>query len=450
MDFARPLYAAAPCLPVFSGKRRERPRRGEKKKAPCRRAAAARRRERAMAAIKFWLWLANLPRLSSQMKLTLLEHFGGPEQIYYGEKEEYFLVKGMTRQAADVLMNKSLSQADRILGDCDRLGLQIITKQDAGYPDRLRNIFDPPLLLYVQGRMPCFDEEVAVAMVGTRQASAYALEQGERLAYQMAGLGAVVVSGLASGADAAAHRGALRANGFTAAVIGGGHDIVFPKENRGLYEDIAARGVILSEYPPGTDHMGSHFPVRNRIISGLSVGVVVMEAPERSGALITANRALDQGRDVFVIPGQVGDRRCAGSNLLLRDGAGVVTDAWDVLSHYAGQYPHKIRSLRREEPRRFGAPPLPGKPEKKPPEKAPPEPAAPALPLLDLSGDHGLTDDQLRIVKALDGRTVQVDDLIEETQIPTRRILSALTVLELDRIVAQESGKRFSLLVTLK
>ena len=196
--------------------------------------------------------------------------------------------------------------------------------------------------------------------------------------------------------------------------------------------------------------MGSHFPVRNRIISGLSVGVVVMEAPERSGALITANRALDQGRDVFVIPGQVGDRRCAGSNLLLRDGAGVVTDAWDVLSHYAGQYPHKIRSLRREEPRRFGAPPLPGKPEKKPPEKAPPEPAAPALPLLDLSGDHGLTDDQLRIVKALDGRTVQVDDLIEETQIPTRRILSALTVLELDRIVAQESGKRFSLLVTLK
>lgn len=402
-----------------------------------------------MAALKFWLWLANLAKVSNQMKLTLLEHFGGAEQIYYGEKEEYFLVKGMTRQTADILSDKSLDQTDRILGDCDKLNLRIITKMDTDYPDRLRNIFDPPLLLYVQGRMPRFDEEVAVAMVGTRQASAYALEQGEKLAYQMAGLGAVIVSGLASGGDAAAHRGALRANGFTAAVIGGGHDVIYPKENRGLYEDIAARGVILSEYPPGTEHAGRHFPVRNRIISGLSVGVVVIEAPERSGALITANRALDQGRDVFVIPGQVGDRRCAGSNLLLRDGAGVVTDAWDVLGHYAGQYPHKIRSLRREEPRRFGAPSLPEKPEKKPAQK-PPEPEKPSLPLLDLSGDHGLTDDQMRIIKALEGRTVQVDDLIEETQIPTRRILAALTVLELDRIVTQESGKRFSLAVALK
>lgn len=404
-----------------------------------------------MAAIKYWLWLANLPRAGNQIKLALLEHFGEPERIYYGEKEEYFLVRGMTRQTAEILSDKNMDHVNRILGDCDRLNIRIITKMDSDYPDRLRNIFDPPLLLYAQGRMPQFDDEVAVAMVGSRQASAYALEQGEKLAFQMAGLGAVIVSGLASGADAAAHRGALRANGFTAAVIGGGHDIVFPRENRGLYEDIAARGVILSEYPPGTEHMGHHFPVRNRIISGLSLGVVVIEAPERSGALISANHALDQGRDVFVIPGQVGDRLCAGSNLLLRDGAGVVTDAWDVLSHYAGQYPHKIRSLRREEPRRFGGG-VPG--EKRAPRtprrERPRQPEEPPLPLLDLAGDHGLTDDQLRIVRALEGRTVQVDDLIEETQIPTRRVLSALTVLELDRIVVQQSGKRFELAVALK
>ena len=162
----------------------------------------------------------------------------------------------------------------------------------------------------------------SVAMVGSRKASPYALEMGEKLAFQMAGLGAVIVSGLAAGGDAAAHRGALRAGGFTAAVIGGGHDILYPRENRRLYEDIGARGVILSEYPPGTEHMGRHFPVRNRIISGLSLGVVVTEAPEQSGALITASRALDQGRDVFVLPGQAGDWHCAGSNRLLRDGAG--------------------------------------------------------------------------------------------------------------------------------
>ena len=401
-----------------------------------------------MAQLKYWLWLANLPKLNNQMKLALLEHFGEPDKIYYGEKEEYFLVPGMNRTAAEILENKDLERADRILGDCDRLGLRIITMRDVEYPDRLRNIYDPPLLLYVQGRMPRFDEEVAVAMVGTRRASPYAMEMGEKLAFQMAGLGAVIVSGLAAGGDAAAHRGALRAGGLTAAVIGGGHDVIYPREHRFLYEDIAARGVILSEYPPGTEHMAGHFPVRNRIISGLSLGVVVIEAPERSGALITAGRALDQGKDVFAIPGQVGDHHCAGSNTLLRDGAGVVTDAWDVLGGYAGKFPHKIRSLRMEEPRRFGGAPAAAERPKSPPKGK--EPKEPEKPLLDLAGDHGLTDDQLCLVKALEGRTVQVDDLIEETQIPTRRVLSALTVLELDRIVTQESGKRFSLAVALK
>ena len=403
-----------------------------------------------MAALQYWLWLSQLPRVNSQMKLALLEHFGGdPERIYFGEEGEYLLVEGMTRAIAGALKQKSLDTANRVLGDCDKLGLRIITIQDLDYPDRLRNIYDPPILLYVQGRMPQFDGEVAVAMVGTRRCSPYAMEMGERLAYQLAGHGAVVVSGLAAGSDSAAHRGALRAGGFTAAVIGGGHDIIYPRENRNLYEDIAARGVILSEYPPGTEHRGGHFPVRNRIISGLSLGVVVLEAPEQSGTLITAGRALDQGRDVFAVPGQVGDRRCAGSNQLLRDGAGVVTDAWDVLGHYAGRFPHKIRSLRMEEPRRFGGGAPEEKPEKKK-EKKPEAPAQPEKPVLDLSGDHGLTDDQLRIVRALNGRTVQVDDLVEETQIPTRRVLSALTVLELDRIVTQESGKRLSLAVTLQ
>ena len=284
-------------------------------------------------------------------------------------------------------------------------------------------------------------------MVGTRKASPYAQEMGEKLAFQLAGLGAVVVSGLAAGGDAAAHRGALRAGGLTVAVIGGGHDIIYPARNRGLYEDIAVRGAILSEYPPGTKHEGAHFPVRNRIISGLSLGVVVMEAPERSGALITASRALDQGRDVFAMPGQMDDWHCAGSNKLLRDGAGVVTDAWDILSHYAGRYPHKIRGIRKEEPAKFG-PPEGTAPSAAPAERA--EEKAADLPVLDLtSGDHGLTDDQIRIVRALQGRTVQVDDLIEETQIPTRRVLSALTMLELDRIVTQSEGKRFSLAVTL-
>ena len=400
-----------------------------------------------MASLKYWLWLTSLEGLTHRQRLALLEHFGQPDKAYFGESGEYALVEGMTRQGLAALKDKSLAEADRILGDCERLGLRILTIRDAEYPDRLRNIADPPLVLYVQGRMPLFDDEVAIAMVGSRKASPYAQMMGEKLAFQMAGLGALIVSGLAAGGDAAAHRGALRAGGLTVAVIGGGHDIIYPARNRGLYEDIAVRGAILSEYPPGTEHEGAHFPVRNRIISGLSLGVVVMEAPERSGALITASRALDQGRDVFAMPGQMDDWHCAGSNKLLRDGAGVVTDAWDILSHYAGRYPHKIRGIRKEEPAKFG-PPEGTAPSAAPAERA--EEKAADLPVLDLtSGDHGLTDDQIRIVRALQGRTVQVDDLIEETQIPTRRVLSALTMLELDRIVTQSEGKRFSLAVTL-
>ncbi len=185
--------------------------------------------------------------------------------------------------------------------------------------------------------------------------------------------------------------------------------------------------------------------VGDRILSGLSLAVLVVEAPERSGALITADRALDQGRDVFVIPGQMGDPACAGSNRLIRDGAGLITCAWDILSHYEGQYPHKIRPRSGEEPRRFGL----CEPSRPQPEEAPEPPAQPALPVLDISGDHGLTDDQIRIVKALQGRTMQVDDVIDQTQIPARRVLSALTMLEIDQIVTQESGKRFALAVTL-
>ena len=398
-----------------------------------------------MASLKYWLWLSSLPKVSLRMKHVLLDAFETPEKIYFSESGEYSLVEGITRPVIAALEEgRSLDGADRILGDCERLGLRVLTIQDTESPDRLRNICDPPLLLYVQGRMPLFDDEVTVAMVGTRRTSPYAAAMGEKLAYQMAGLGAVIVSGLAAGGDASAHRGALRAGGLTVGVIAGGHDIVYPRENRWLYQDIGVRGAILSEYPPGTDHRAGHFPERNRIISGLSLGVVVIEAPERSGALITASRALDQGRDVFVLPGQADDWHCTGSNQLLRDGAVPAMDAWDVLSHYTARYPHRIRSLRLEEPRRFGGD---APPRREARQKAPPEPA---LPVLDLSGDHGLTDDQLRIVRALRERTVQVDELIEETQIPTRRVLSALTILELDKIVTQESGKRFSLAVTLK
>lgn len=194
----------------------------------------------------------------------------------------------MTRAQAELLGDKSLDRAERVLEECARKEQFILTMQDAAYPNRLRGIYDPPVLLYGRGALPLFDEEAAIAVVGTRSCTPYGVAVAEEFGYEMAKQGALVVSGMARGIDAAAQRGALRAGGLTAAVLGGGVDVVYPAENRRLYEDIAAVGVLLSEYPPGTEPRSGHFPVRNRIMSGL-------DACKRGGRSAAAQRRADYG-----------------------------------------------------------------------------------------------------------------------------------------------------------
>ena len=245
-----------------------------------------------MSALKYWVWLAECRGVSNQAVLALLRHFGSPEDVFYADTGEILLTEGITREQAKALEDHKLDKADKILADCQQLGLRILTIQDAEYPGRLQNIYDPPCLMYVKGRLPAIDEEAAVAVVGTRDCTPYGVACAEKLGYGLASGGAVVVSGLAKGIDAAASRGALRAGGVTVGVVGNGLDVHYPYESRYLYEDIAAAGALLSEYPPGTEPAGNHFPARNRIISGLSLATLVVEAPERSGALITAETAL--------------------------------------------------------------------------------------------------------------------------------------------------------------
>ena len=394
-----------------------------------------------MSGIKYWVWLSECGGLTLRAKLLLLEHFGTPENIYFAGREDYLHVDGMDLRLADALSDKSLDTADRVLGDCERLGLRILTMQDADYPVRLRNIYEPPCLLYVRGRLPTIDEEAAVAMVGTRGATPYGIETAETMAYELAKQGALIVSGAASGIDTAAHHGALRAGAKTVAVLGCGIDVIYPEQNRRLYQDIAASGALVSEYAPGTPAIGSHFPVRNRIISGLCLATVVVEAPERSGALITAHTALEQGRDVFAVPGAINAPNSRGCNRLIADGeAALLADSSDILREYEARYPHKLRSGRVELPRTLGYQARREKEaraEKKREEQ---------LPALDLRpGRTELTDDQIAIVRKLKEGEMQVDDLIEAVGLPTRRVLSALTVLEIEGHVAQSGGKRFSL-----
>ena len=392
-----------------------------------------------MSALKYWLWLTELPGLTNQTRLALLRHFPTPEDVYYADPEEVLLTEGITREQAKLLEDKDCSGADRILADCQQLDLDLLTIQDAGYPNRLRNIYDPPCLLYVRGRLPAFDDEASIAVVGTRDCTPYGISSAEKLGFGLAAGGAVVVSGLARGVDSAALRGALRAGGTVTAVLGNGLDVVYPPENQYLYEDVAAAGALISEYPPGTPPEAKHFPVRNRIMSGLCLGTLVVEAPARSGALITAGTALEQGRDVFAVPGPIDAPASVGCNRLIRDGAGLVSDAWDILGEYEPRFPDKLR--------REGARETPAVLGYQARQKTEPKPVPPSVSLSH--NDYSLTDDQICLLRALTEEPMLVDDLIELTDIPTRRVLSALTVLEIEHLVTQHSGKRYARAVNL-
>ncbi|MET0016407.1 DNA-processing protein DprA [Oscillibacter sp.] len=390
-----------------------------------------------MSMLKYWVWLSRCEGIGNQTRLALLEHFRTPEDVYYADEGEILLTEGITRQEAEVLKNKDLTKADQILADCDRLDLQLLTLHDAAYPIRLRSIYDPPCLLYIRGRFPAVDELPAIAVVGTRKASPYGIRCAENLAFGLADGGAVVVTGLARGIDSAAAQGALRAGGIVIGVLGGGVDVIYPRENGWLYDDVAAAGCLISEYPPGTEPLPGHFPIRNRIMSGLSVAALVVEAPARSGALITAGMALDQGRDVFAVPGPIYAENSRGCNRLIRDGAGVAAEPWDILRDYEAQFPGKLRGQTRPAPELL---------EKQPGQ--PTEAAKPVLPSLSLKG-AGLTDDQILLLRTLTDQPMPVDDLIELTELPARRVLSALTMLEIDQYVTQCSGKRYIRAVTL-
>ena len=410
-----------------------------------------------MSELKYWLWLTSRRGASGQGLMELLSHFGTPESAYFADRQAYEQLGGLPEAARRSLEEKSLAGVDKILGDCDRLGIRIMTIQDAIYPARLRAIHQPPLVLYWKGREIAVDEEAAVAVVGTRTATPYGVRMAGQLGLDLTRAGALVVSGIAEGIDAAAVRGALKAGGPVISVLGGGIDVIYPRSHRDLFADVAAAGALVSEYPPGTETRGSHFPVRNRIISGLSLGVVVVESPRTGGSLITAGHALDQDREVFAVPGPVDAPNSVGTDRLIQEGAAkLIFDAGDVLCEFADRFPERFgqavplpeeaREQRLESrssaPVRRSAAPDPEQKELDDPVN---------LEYIDWKDyKNKLTDDQRDILLALERGPQVADDLVERTQIPARRVLAALTILQVQGFVAEESGKRFRALVRLK
>ena len=413
-----------------------------------------------MSNLKYWLWLTTRRGLAGQQLLTVLNHFGSPEGAYFSDQGEYRLVEGLSDEARRSMEDKSLDDADRILGDCDRLGIQVLTMQDAMYPERLAAVHQPPLVLYWKGKPIAFDEEVAIAMVGTRSATPYGIRTATQLAMDLTRRGALLVSGIAQGIDAAAIRGALQAGGPVVSVLAGGVDVIYPKENRYLFEDVAAAGALISENPPGTEPKGGLFPVRNRIISGLSVGVIAVESPCSGGTLHTVAHALEQNREVFAVPGPW-DAPCSeGTNRLIQEGAAkLILDADDVLCEFVDRVPQRLGNREQMDPevRRQR---LEGARDAKHPRSEPPAKSRPGekkevdIPDREAYIDwkecrDKLTDDQQTVLLALAEGARKADDLVEQTQLPVRRVLSALTILQVQGYAREESGKRYRLTVRL-
>ncbi len=292
-----------------------------------------------------WIWLAELTGLQEQEKLALLQHFSDPEDLFEATQAELEALEWLTppkRQLLSETREAGLQSAEEILRKCAQKDIHILTYSDSRYPGRLRHIPDPPILLYYKGQLPEFSDNLFLGVVGTRKASTYGLGIAKKLGRQIAGCGGRVVTGMALGIDTMAAAGALWAESPVVGVLGCGVDKVYPASNRQLFDRVLKTGCLISEYPPGTAPAAWNFPRRNRIISGICQGVVVVEAPEKSGALITARQAMEQGRDVFVVPGNVGVASCAGSNALLREGATLITCGWDAVSEYAAQFPDKL------------------------------------------------------------------------------------------------------------
>ena len=380
--------------------------------------------------IEYWVWLSLRKRVGARGISELLQAFGTPENIYRADKEQLLHTPGVSQAMLPSLLDKELASANRVLEDCYSRQIRILTMFEEDYPPVLRAIGDPPAVLYLRGSLPETENRAVIGIVGSRKASAYGLSVAERMGYALHAGGCTVVSGMARGVDTAAMRGALKAGDRVIAVLGCGADVVYPKENRALYEEICARGCVISEYCPGTPPLAENFPPRNRIISGLSDGVLVVEASAHSGSLITAERALEQNRDVFAVPGNLGLSTCEGSNRLLKDGAELVQSAQDILQVYSDRYPDTVSF-----------------PEVQPTERT-------SQKTIDLSNtinyidlnenpDH-LPENAVTLLRALGSASMDMDELTDASGLPAGTVRSMTTLLQVKEYLQRSGGNRFS------
>ncbi len=369
--------------------------------------------------LPFWVALTRIEGLGVRGCHKLIEHFGSPQGAYGASLTELESSGIPVRAAQAIFAQSALQDAEKELEKAEKAGCRLVSLESEEYPPLLKQIPDAPLVLYVRGDAKVLSQ-FAVAMVGTRKPSAYGSSVAHRLAHDLAERQLLVVSGLARGIDSASHRGALEAKGKTVAVLGSGIDVIYPRENKRLADEIAKSGAVMTEFPMGTGPTPENFPIRNRIISGLSLGVIVVEAAEYSGSLITARLAVDQNREVFAVPGNITSPQSFGPNHLLKQGAKLVDQWMDVIE----EFPAEVRM-----------------------QLLPPAEASDGGPLSAQSAtlfSASLTPEQQAVFEVLRAdQAIFVDEIVSAAKTPHPRVLAALLELEMNGLIRQLPGKNF-------
>lgn len=393
---------------------------------------------------KYWIWLQLCLGQGARFK-EIIEDFGSVQKLYEGGLFEWKLSPSISQKQAERLLSFKLEDAEKIISDCESNSWSIITYDDALYPQRLKEISNPPAVLYIDGSIEGYGKLAPLAVVGTRKASTYALRAARIMAKGYALCGGAVVSGGALGVDSAAHRGALEAGGITYAVLGCGFGVDYLNENRDLRNEIkASGGALISEYPPRTPATKFNFPMRNRIISALSLGTLVVEAGQKSGSLITANYAAEQGRDIFAIPASIFDSHFLGTNLLIDDGAVVATSPSVIVAQYAERFEtlDLSKALSVQELASLGD--KINKTTKKSEQIDFDNMPQDRVKRVNLSNkENNLSNNEKAVFEALNDELQTIESITDKCKLNLNEVLSSLTLLEMEGLITSASGQRY-------
>ena len=371
--------------------------------------------------LKYWVALKWVEGVGNVGFKALLEAFGTPQKVFEAPLSMIKAVPGIgDKTAPQIKAFKDWKKVEKELECADSTGVSIVTSQDPLYPSQLLSTYDYPAFLYVKGHLK--EDDVNVAVVGSRTASTYGKFTTERLCRELVLRGITVISGLARGIDSAAHRGALSGKGRTIAVLGCGLDVVYPPENEELFNEISLQGALISEFPFGTPPNAPNFPARNRIISGISLGVVVVEASEKSGSLITARIALEQGREVFAVPGSIDSSGSRGTNKLIKQGAKLIENVEDILEEILPQVTSAPKVVK------------PDQRQKQPDDQQK---------ILTSSPDLVLKETEKTVWQVLSQKPVHIDQIITSTGLTAHEVLVILLNLELQGLIEQKPGKTY-------